>query len=140
LLLLLGGAVADRFGARRVMIIADAVMLTATVVLAIAGHRLGTPAWLLVGVAAVIGTVDAFYLPAVGSMPRRLVSKEQLSRALGLRQAGGQTASLLGAPLGAVVVAAAGLGGAAVLDAVYLCDRPRRAHVRATGLCPEVFP
>jgi MFS family permease len=117
LLLLLGGAVGDRFGARRVMIVGDAVMLAATLVLAIAGQRLGAPTWLLVLVAAVIGTVDAFYLPATGSMPRRLVRKEQLPQALAMRQAGGQVASLLGAPLGAMVVAAAGLGGAALVDA-----------------------
>lgn len=117
LLLLLGGAVGDRFGARRVMITGDAVMLTATLVLALVGLRLGASPWLLVVVAAVIGTVDAFYLPATGSMPRRLVGKEQLPRALAMQQAGGQIASLLGAPVGAVLVAAAGLTGAAVTDA-----------------------
>lgn len=116
-LLLLGGAVGDRFGARRVMIIGDSVMLMAAFLLAIVGIHVGTPLWLLTVVAAVIGTVDAFYLPATGSMPRRLVRKEQLPRALAMRQAGGQIASLLGAPLGGVLVAAAGLAGAAVVDA-----------------------
>ncbi|WP_326589521.1 MFS transporter [Streptomyces sp. NBC_01294] len=132
LLLLLGGAVADRFGARRITITGDAVMLTATLVLALASWRLGASVWLLVAVAAVIGTVDAFYLPATGSMPRRLVGKEQLPRALAVQQAGGQIASLLGAPLGAVLVAAAGLTGAAFADAatfaivlvVLVCVRP----------------
>ncbi|MEJ8643758.1 MFS transporter [Streptomyces sp. MS1.HAVA.3] len=79
-----------------------------------------------------IGTVDAFYLPATGAMPRRLVGKEQLPRALAVQQAGGQIASLLGAPLGAVLVAAAGLTGAAFADAatfaivlvVLVCVRP----------------
>ncbi|WP_327739819.1 MFS transporter [Streptomyces nojiriensis] len=132
LLLLLGGAVGDRFGARRVMITGDAVMLTATLVLALVGPRLGASPWLLVMVAVVIGTVDAFYLPATGSMPRRLVGKDQLPRALAMQQAGGQIASLLGAPVGAVLVAAAGLTGAAVADAgtfaivlvVLVCVRP----------------
>jgi hypothetical protein len=117
-LLLLGGAVGDRFGARRVMITGDSVMLTAALLLAVVSLRWGTSLWLLVVVAAVIGTVDAFYLPATGSMPRRLVGKEQLPRALALRQAGGQTAALLGAPLGGVLVATGGLSGAAVVDAV----------------------
>ncbi|WP_327414697.1 MFS transporter [Streptomyces sp. NBC_01233] len=116
-LLLPGGAVGDRFGARRVMIIGDAVMLTATLVLALASLRPDPSPWLLVTVAAVVGTVDAFYLPATGSMPRRLVGKEQLPRALAVQQAGGQIASLLGAPLGAVLVAAGGLTGAAFADA-----------------------
>lgn len=116
-LLLLGGAVGDRFGARRVMITGDVAMLVAVLALAVAARTWGTPLWMLVGFAAVVGTVDAFYLPATGSMPRRLVSKEQLPRAMALRQAGGQVASLLGAPLGAVLVAMAGLSGTALVDA-----------------------
>lgn len=117
-LLLLGGAVADRFGARRVVIAGDAVLLVATSLLALAAWRLGTPTWLLMTVAAVLGTVGAFSLPAAGAMPRRLVAREQLPRALAVQQAGRQAASLLGAPLGAVAVAATGLAGVALVDAL----------------------
>ncbi|MEU9141307.1 MFS transporter [Streptomyces sp. NPDC048404] len=116
-LLLLGGAVGDRFGARRMMITGDVAMLAAVLALAVAARTWGTPPWMLLGFAAVVGTVDAFYLPATGSMPRRLVSKEQLPRAMALRQAGGQVASLLGVPLGAMLVAMAGLSGTALVDA-----------------------
>ncbi|MFE7620621.1 MFS transporter, partial [Streptomyces sp. NPDC057496] len=116
--LLLGGAVGDRFGARRMMITGDVAMLTTVLALAVAARLWGTPPWMLIGFAVVVGTVDAFYLPATGSMPRRLVSKEQLPRAVALQQAGGQVAALLGAPLGAVLVAVAGLSGTALVDAV----------------------
>ncbi|MER7766012.1 MFS transporter [Kitasatospora sp. NPDC096140] len=116
-LVLLGGAVADRVGARRVMLAADTVMLVATVALALVAGSRGTPLWLLVAAAAVIGTVDAFHLPASGSMPNRLVPADRLPRALALRQAGGQGAALLGAPLGGLLVAVGGLPGAAVADA-----------------------
>jgi MFS family permease len=139
LFLLLGGAVGDRFGARRVMVIGDVVMLGAVLALALTSRSTGTPPWLLLVAAAVIGTVDAFYLPVTGSMPRRLVSKGQLPRALALRQAGGQVASLLGAPLGAVLVAVAGLSGTALVDAatfavvlaVMMWVRPTAAADRA---------
>ena len=117
LLLLLGGAVGDRFGARRVMIVGDVVMLAAVLALALADRCWGAPPWMLLGFAAVVGTVDAFYLPATGSMPRRLVGPEQLPRAMALRQAGGQVAVLLGAPLGALLVGVAGLSGTALVDA-----------------------
>ncbi|WP_037627703.1 MFS transporter [Streptomyces aureus] len=116
-LLLAGGALADRFGARRVMITGDVAMLAAVLALAVAAHAWGTPSWLLLGFAAMVGTVDAFYLPATGSMPRRLVGEKQLPRAMALLGAGGQMASLLGAPLGAVLVATAGLSGTALVDA-----------------------
>ncbi|MBV2152961.1 MFS transporter [Kitasatospora sp. SUK 42] len=117
-LVLLGGAVADRFGARRVLLVGDTVMLGATAVLALVAAGRSAPLWLLVAAAAVIGTVDAFHLPASGSMPRRLVPADRLPRALALRQAGGQVAVLLGAPVGGLLVTAGGLSGAAAVDAV----------------------
>ncbi|RKT16902.1 putative MFS family arabinose efflux permease [Streptomyces sp. 1114.5] len=143
-LVLLGGVVADRFGARRVMLAGDAVMVVATLALALLAGRVGTPLWLLVAAAAVIGTVDAFYLPASGSLPRRLVPVAGLPRALALRQAGGQGAVLLGAPLGGLLVAVAGLPGAAVADAVsfgvvllvLLRVRPPAASSAAAGQSP----
>ncbi|MFD7416800.1 MFS transporter [Kitasatospora purpeofusca] len=116
-LVLLGGAVADRLGARRVMLAGDAVMLAATLVLAASAGLRGSPLGLLLLAALVIGVVDAFYLPASGSVPRLLVAAEQLPRALALRQAGGQLAALLGAPLGGALVAAGGLPAAALVDA-----------------------
>ncbi|WP_344340949.1 MFS transporter, partial [Kitasatospora putterlickiae] len=116
-LVLVGGAVADRLGARRVMLAGDAVMLAATLALAaVAGGR-GVPLGLLVVAAVVTGVVDAFYLPASGAMPRLLVGAGRLPRALALRQAGGQLAVLLGAPLGGALVAVGGLRGVALADA-----------------------
>ncbi|WP_425582688.1 MFS transporter [Streptomyces thermolineatus] len=117
-LLLVGGAIGDRLGARRVMIAGDAVMIAVSVLLAALAHRLGAEPWLLIGAGVAVGCVDAFYLPASGSMPRRLVGKEQLPRALALRQVGAQVVTVGGGPLGGVLVGVAGLAGAALVDAV----------------------
>ncbi len=116
-LVLVGGAVADRWGARRVMLAGDAVMLAATLGLTAVVVGWGSPLRVLVLAAVVIGVVDAFYLPASGSVPRLLVDAGQLPRALALRQAGGQLAALLGAPLGGALVAVGGLAGVALVDA-----------------------
>jgi hypothetical protein len=89
-----------------------------SVVLATVAYHLGAVLWLLIITGLVIGCVDAFYLPASGSMPRRLVSTEQLPRALALRQIGAQVISMGGGPLGGVLVGLAGLAGAATVDAV----------------------
>ena len=70
-LLLFGGALADRVGAWRVMITSDFVMAGATVLLGSTVLALGVRPWLLLMAALVIGTVDAFYLPSSGSLPRR---------------------------------------------------------------------
>ncbi|MEK2488097.1 MFS transporter [Kitasatospora purpeofusca] len=143
-LVLVGGAVADRLGARRVMLAGDAVMLAATLALAAAAAVRGSPLGLLLLAALVIGVVDAFYLPASGSMPRLLVDAEQLPRALALRQAGGQLAALLGAPLGGALVAMGGLPAAALADAASFAvlllvllllpvSDPRRAPAAGNG-------
>ncbi|WP_018217080.1 MFS transporter [Salinispora vitiensis] len=118
LLLLIGGAVGDRVSARRVLIIGDAAMLVFSVALAAAAYHLGAPPWLLLTAGVAVGVADAFYLPASGSMPRRLVNPDQLSRALALRQAGGQVVAVGGGPLGGVLVGLAGLAGAALVNAV----------------------
>ncbi|WP_051792609.1 MFS transporter [Amycolatopsis jejuensis] len=115
-LLLLGGAVGDRLGARQVMIVGDAVMLVVAV--AVAVNWMGTPPVLLVVVALIIGTNNAFYLPSEGSMPRLLVGGDQLARALALRQSGSQLVSMIGAPLGGLLTAFAGLRTAAGADAL----------------------
>ncbi|WP_433721188.1 MFS transporter [Actinoplanes sp. CA-051413] len=118
LLLLAGGAVADRVGAWRVMIVADVVMTA--VMLAVAGAAVawGEQPWLLVGAALAVGLVDAFYLPSSGSLPRLLVSGPGLARALSARHLAGQLVAAAGPPVGAVVVAAAGIAAAALGNAV----------------------
>ncbi|HWF56786.1 MAG TPA: MFS transporter [Candidatus Dormibacteraeota bacterium] len=117
-LLLVGGAVGDRLGARPVMIMGDAVMLFVSAALGVSVWRWGTPVVLLVAAALVIGAVDAFYLPSSGSMPRRLVADDLVPRALALRQTGSQIITLVGGPLGGVLVAVAGLAAAALTDSV----------------------
>ncbi|MER6288591.1 MFS transporter [Streptomyces sviceus] len=118
LLLLIGGAVSDRFSARRVLIAGDAAMLIFSLILAAVAYHLGASPAVLIVAGVVVGVIDAFYLPASGSMPRRLVGKEQLPRALSLRQVGGQVVNMGGGPLGGIVVGLAGLAGAALVNAV----------------------
>ncbi|AGZ45169.1 MFS transporter [Actinoplanes friuliensis] len=117
LLLLAGGAVADRFGAWRVMIAADVLMTVVMLGLVGAAARFGEQPVLLVTSALAVGVVDAFYLPASGAMPRLLVPGDGLPRALAARQLAGQAVAFAGPPLGGVVVAAAGLAAAALANA-----------------------
>ncbi|GLY30690.1 MFS transporter [Kineosporia sp. NBRC 101731] len=141
LFLLIGGALGDRVGARRVMITGDAVMLGICLLFAPALHLSGPAVWLLLLTGLVLGLVDAFYLPVSGSMPRLLVTPGQLPRALGLRQAGGQVAQLVAGPVGGLLVVTVGLSGVLLLDAVtfaavfavLLLITPVSDHVPATG-------
>jgi len=117
-LLLLGGAIGDRLGARRVMITCNSVMLVVAAVLAAASWRWGAPLALLIAAGIVIGTVNAFYLPSSGSMPRQLVADSALSRALALKQSGTQLVSMIGGPVGGALVAFAGFAAASLTDSV----------------------
>ena len=117
-LLLAGGAVGDRLGARRVMIAGDSVMLAIAAVLALVSWRWGTPLALLAAAGLIIGTVNAFYLPSSGSMPRQLVGDEQLPRALALNQVGNGLVSMVGGPVGGALVGLAGFTAASAADSV----------------------
>ncbi|WP_258725636.1 MFS transporter [Cellulomonas sp. NS3] len=119
-LLVVGGAVADRSGARRLLVAGEATLLALTVALAPALARFGTPTWLLVAASLGLGTVTALCLPASGSMPRRLVPDDQLARALAVRQGVGQVVLMTAAPLGGVLVGTVGLPAVAWGAAVTL--------------------
>jgi MFS family permease len=109
--LLVGGALGDRLGARLIMITGDGVMFAVAAVLALVSWRWGTPLALLVTAGLIIGTVDAFYLPSSGSMPRQLVEGSALPRALALRQSGSQLVSMIGGPF-------AGFPAASLTDSI----------------------
>ncbi|WBB51132.1 MFS transporter [Verrucosispora sp. WMMA2044] len=116
LLLLVGGAVADRVGAWLVLIASNAAMIVVTVALAAAAWSTLDLRLPLLLTALAIGTVDAFQLPSSGSMPRRLVPPDVLARAMSARQLAGQLALFAGPPLGGLLLGVAGLAGAALTN------------------------
>jgi hypothetical protein len=134
LLVLVGGSVADRVGARRLLLCTESVMVMVCLALAVGLRVTGPAPWLLVAVGLASGVVSAFSLPALGSMPRRLVDDAALPRAMALRQGLNQTVLLAGAPLGGILVVTVGLPAIAVADAfcfaavlvVVAVIRPRR--------------
>lgn len=142
LVLLFGGALADRLDTRRTMIWSNlariAVLLVATGVVLAGGVSLA----LLLVVAVVFGLVDAIYTPASGTMPRQLVRPEDLTAVAAMGQLAHRLAVFAGAPLGGVLVATGGLAGVMVADAVSFAViavalltliRPRFALPRSAG-------
>ncbi|MFI1288150.1 MFS transporter [Streptomyces sp. NPDC020792] len=110
LLMLGGGVIADRLGPRRVVIGSDAVRCAAVLAVAALLWLASPGLWLLALLALVFGTVDAVFMPAVGALPARVTSRDQLARVQGMRGLAIRFASVVGAPLGGLGVA---LGGAA---------------------------
>ncbi|TCC00686.1 MFS transporter [Micromonospora zingiberis] len=117
LLLLVGGAVADRVGPWPVMIVSVAVMVVVAVASALAVWSVTDPRLPLLLTALAIGIVDAFHLPSTGSMPRRLVPPAALARAMSARHLAGQLALFAGPAAGSLILAAAGLAVVALANA-----------------------
>ncbi|TCO16878.1 MFS transporter [Kribbella steppae] len=117
-LLLVGGAVGDRFGAPRVLMVSCAAMFVVTTALVPATLAAGEPVWLLVALALVVGVIDAFFLPSSRSMPRLLVPPEQVPRALASFQVTGVVFAVSGTAVGGVLVSWQGLAAAAAFDAI----------------------
>lgn len=118
LLSLHGGVAADRAGPWKMMVRMDGCMFCVSAAAAVLMFWLGTPLWLLLATAALLGTADAFYRPAAGSYPRVLTPGSSLLRATAARQALIQLTAAAGPAAGGVVVVWLTLGGSAAAAAV----------------------
>jgi MFS family permease len=116
--LLYGGVLADRVGPRMVMIVCAVSMLILAMFLAVFAASMPVPVWALLVAGLIMGTVDAFYIPASGSMTRHLVDTDSLPRALAMRQVGTQIVGFIGGPIAGVIVATGGLSAASIANAV----------------------
>ncbi|MBT2409607.1 MFS transporter [Streptomyces sp. ISL-12] len=135
LLMLGGGVVADRFDLRRVILGSDTLRCL-LILAAAAGIALTAPAlWVLVAVALVFGAVDALFVPAVGALPPRITSPDQLARVTGLRSLSMRLGQIGGPPIGGLAM---GLGGPAaafiVAGALFALSLPLLLTVRIRSL------
>ncbi len=142
LMLLAGGALADRWDTHRTMIAANlariAVLIAGISVVSVHGTRL----WMLATIAIAFGIFDALYGPAAATMPRQMVRTEDLTRVAAMFQLASRFAELAGAPTGGVLVAWGDIRAVMALDAasflliaVVLATliRPRFARALSTG-------
>ncbi|MEV0688696.1 MFS transporter [Streptomyces sp. NPDC050388] len=139
LLMLGGGVLADRLDPRRVLLGSDALrcLLVLSVAAAIA---LTAPAlWLLVAVALVFGAVDALFVPAIGALPPRITSADQLARVAGMRSLSMRLSQIAGPPIGGLAM---GLGGAAaaftVAGLLFALSLPLLLTIRIRPLAERV--
>ena len=142
IVLLVGGAYADRKDARRLMVLFNAlrvVVLVGVAVWCLAAQP--TVAVLLIASVA-FGLCDAFFEPAAGTMPRQLVSTADLPAYSALSQTLSRLGTMAGSAMGGFLVAAFGLSGSAGLNTltyvvvivfIVLWLRPRFALPRASA-------
>lgn len=117
LLILVGGAVADRWGIRRVMIACDAFMVLVMGLFAV-GALVAVPVWALAEVAVLSGTAAALRRPSASVFPRMFAGGDELSRTMATATLFQQLAQIAGASVGGVLLAVGGLALTSGLDAV----------------------
>ncbi|MEU4036865.1 MFS transporter [Streptomyces collinus] len=134
-LMLGGGVLADRLGPRRVVIGSDAVRCAAVLAVAALLFVTSPGLWPLALLAFLFGTVDAVFMPAVGALPARITGKPQLARVQGMRGLAIRFASVVGAPLGGLGVAAGGAAAAFALAGLLIAvSVPLLCSVRVRDL------
>jgi MFS family permease len=137
LFMLFAGVVADRYDKRRLIVITQTVMMLLAFALAALTFSGLVRFWHVVVMAALLGTANAFDLPARQSFTVELVGKEDLINAIGLNASAFNVARLVGPAISGLMVAAVGeawsfaLNGAsflAVLAGLLLMNFPPRSR------------
>lgn len=103
-LILTGGSVTDRVGARKVSLGSDFLRFSIAGAFCGLTLGLGTSMWSLYLLSILFGLIDAFFLPAVGAMPPRIVPASSLPRAQSARSVVQRIAGAIGPPLGGVII------------------------------------
>jgi len=119
LLLLVGGAVSDRFDRRKVMLAADLIRMTAVIALGLLSVYGHIQIWHMMVIAAFYGAGTAFFGPAFDAIVPDLVPEDELTQANSLDQFVRPAAfRMIGPALGGWLIAAFGgrAGEAFLLD------------------------
>lgn len=132
-LMLVGGIVADRVRRNRVLLYANALaggaQAATAAVLVFGGGRL----WQLLALQAIGGAASAFLMPALTGIVAQVVEEADRQRANALLGLGQDLATIGGAAVGGILVAAIGPGWSVSLDAAsYLVGALLLGAVRVT--------
>lgn len=121
ILLLLGGTLADRWGALRVTLGSQMLRVLLMALVAITSVIVSPSVVLLAAVALIFGAIDAAHMPAAAALPPQLLPRENLPAGQGLVQTLERIATIVGAPIGGFIVALGGLNIAAVVNVGLFC-------------------
>ncbi|HSK88665.1 MAG TPA: MFS transporter [Anaerolineales bacterium] len=110
LLMLVGGALTDRFSPRGLMLVSNAARFILVSILTGLVFTGRVEMWMIYTLAIAFGVADAFFYPAQSSMPPQLVRKDHLQAANSLVQGTMMLSMLIGPALAGVLIAALGDG------------------------------
>lgn len=115
-MLLVGGALADRINPKRLIMLSDSGRTLAMVLFALLLTFASAGPVTLAILAVIFGVLDGFFLPAVGALPPRIAPLDQMARIQALRTTIQRFVVFAGAPLAGWIVATRGLA-----DAFWAC-------------------
>ncbi len=136
ILMLIGGAIADRQPRARMMAFGEACIGTGVLGLAIMLLTGFTPAWLLCVCAALTGVSGAFTYPALTGIIPDLVAPARLAEANSYLQGAAAAARLLGVVAGGAAVALLG-GGLAMVAACLMYYASAVLSLRLPSITPD---
>ncbi len=114
----LGGAAADRFRVRNMVILVQALLLIQAVCMAVLAWQPGAQVWQVVLLAMVLGALSAFDMTGRQVMVTRTVPQEDLPGAIALHSATFHGSRILGPALAGLVLATLGEGWCFLLNAL----------------------
>jgi MFS family permease len=139
LLVVFGGLVSDRRNRRQVIMVTQTLSLVQALILAVLTLAKVVQPWHIITLAAVLGAINAFDIPARQAFIVELVGPEQLPNAIALNSTGFNVARVVGPAIGGLLVAVVGEGWCFLINAVsylavlwglWLLDLPARTLPR----------
>jgi MFS family permease len=115
---MISGVVADAWDRRKLMLFTQAGSAVVALALALLTFRGVTVVWPIYALAALSSAIGAFDLPARQALLPTLVPRGDLPNAITLNTTMMQTAAVTGPALGGLVIAAAGVGWAYLINAI----------------------
>ena len=114
----IGGALADRFERRRIIVVTQAISMVLAFVLAALTLGGIVREWHIVALAAGLGIIHAFDIPARQAFLVELVGREDLMNAIGLNSSLFNGARMAGPAVAGLLVAAVGEGWCFLINAI----------------------
>ncbi len=113
---LIGGAAADRFERRRLMMATQTFAMLLAFLLAILVSTDGINIWLIFAIAALRGTMTSFNMPARQSLTSDLVPREDLANAIALNSATMNFTMIVGPSMSGLLIVGIGVAGCFYLN------------------------
>ena len=115
---MVGGLVSDRTDRRRLIMLTQALSLLQALLMAVLTFSGTVRPWHIVALAATLGAINAFDIPARQTFIVELVGPAHLPNAIALNSTGFNVARVVGPAVGGLLVAAVGEGTCFLLNAV----------------------